>query len=236
MKLNFSAERVLAVVAHPDDAELLCAGTLARASADGAAIGVAVLCRGEKGQPDPPIENLGEVRSGEMQAAAALLGAEFLEGCFPDGELVDSAEARMVVVELFRRFRPTIVIAHAAADYHSDHRAASSLAESATWFCASAGHKTASAPLLEPPALWWMDTIEMLGFQPEFYLDVSSFVDLKRQMLRCHKSQLARGQEAAFSPLEQVMTRQYETRGAQAGVQAAEAFQQAKVWKRLRAW
>ena len=95
MKLNFSHERVLAVVAHPDDAELLCAGTLARAKADGASIGVAVLCRGEKGQPAEPIENLGNVRSREMQAAAKLLGADFLEGGFPDGELVDSAESSL---------------------------------------------------------------------------------------------------------------------------------------------
>ena len=64
-------------MAHPDDAELLCAGTLARAKADGAAIGIAVLCRGDKGQPDPPIEDLGKVRGGEMRAAAELLGAEF---------------------------------------------------------------------------------------------------------------------------------------------------------------
>ncbi len=236
MKLNFSHERVLAVVAHPDDAELLCAGTLARAKADGASIGVAVLCRGEKGQPAEPIENLGNVRSREMQAAAKLLGADFLEGGFPDGELVDSAETRLVVIELFRQFRPTLVIGHAASDYHSDHRAASALTESASWFCASVGHQTSSNPVPEPPSLWWMDTIEMVGFDPEFYVDVSDFVELKRKMLRRHESQLARGEDAAFSPLEQVMIGQCETRGAQAGVGAAEAFQQAKVWKRIRAW
>ena len=54
MKLSFKGERVLAVVAHPDDAELLAAGTLARAHRDGAAIGVCVLCQGDKGQPSQP--------------------------------------------------------------------------------------------------------------------------------------------------------------------------------------
>ncbi len=58
MKLDFSSERVLAVVAHPDDAELLCAGTLARARSEGAAIAVCVLCRGNGGQPAKPIRNL----------------------------------------------------------------------------------------------------------------------------------------------------------------------------------
>ena len=61
MRLDFSTERALAVVAHPDDAEYLCAGTLARAEADGAAIGVCVLCQGDKGQPTTPIPNLADV-------------------------------------------------------------------------------------------------------------------------------------------------------------------------------
>ena len=62
MKLDFSNERVLAVVAHPDDAEILCAGTLARALQDGASIGIAVLCKGDRGQPQDPIPELGGVR------------------------------------------------------------------------------------------------------------------------------------------------------------------------------
>ena len=49
MKLDFAEERVLAVVAHPDDAELLCAGTLARARACGATIGICAMCQGDKG-------------------------------------------------------------------------------------------------------------------------------------------------------------------------------------------
>ena len=87
MKLNFKNERVLAVVAHPDDAELLCAGTLARARQDGAEIGVCVLCRGDKGQPRKPVANLTAVRRKEMAAAAKLLGAKLFYGENPDGQL-----------------------------------------------------------------------------------------------------------------------------------------------------
>ena len=72
MKLDFSDERVLAVVAHPDDAEILCAGTLARAQDDGASIGIAVLCRGDRGQPEEPIPELGDVRQEEMTVAEVL--------------------------------------------------------------------------------------------------------------------------------------------------------------------
>ncbi|MEQ8788771.1 MAG: PIG-L deacetylase family protein [Pirellulaceae bacterium] len=236
MQLTFHNERVLAVVAHPDDAELLCAGTLARAKADGAAIGVGVLCRGDKGQPDPPIENLGAVRSREMRQSAALLGAELLEGGYGDGELFDTAETRKAIVELLRQFRPTLVLAHWRGDYHADHQAASALSEAATWFCASAGQKTASPPLAKPPALWWMDTVEMIGFEPHFAIDVSEHVELKRSMLRCHESQLARGGDQDFSPLEEMMLRQCQARGAQAGVAAAESFRSHAAWKRFAAW
>ncbi len=236
MKLNFENERVLGVVAHPDDAELLCAGTLARAKADGASVGIVVMAQGDKGQTDPPIENLGEVRSGEMKAAAQLLGAELFEAGYRDGELFDTVESRRCLIEFFRQFRPTLLLAHSADDYHSDHRAASAIPDAASWYCASPGHQTASPPMDKPPALWWMDTIEMIGFQPEFYIDISPFVELKRQMLRCHKSQLARGENSDFSPLEKIMVRQYEARGEQVGVKAAEAFRHAALWKRSRAW
>src|SRR5438477_4422722 len=112
MRLSFSDERVLAVVAHPDDAEVLCAGTLARARADGAAVGIGVLCQGDKGQPTPPLEDLAAVRRAEMTAAAALLGAELFFGDFPDGALDDGVGERRRLLVLYRRFRTTLVLAH----------------------------------------------------------------------------------------------------------------------------
>jgi LmbE family N-acetylglucosaminyl deacetylase len=236
MRLDFSGERVLAVVAHPDDAEYLCAGTLARAKADGAAIGICVLCKGDRGQPARPIRNLAAVRRREMAKAAAMLGATVLRGDFGDAELVDGPQQRKKLIELYRRFRPTLVLAHCADDYHSDHRAASALAEAASWFCASAGHKSRAAVMKKPPAVWQMDTLNMIGFEPGFYVDISKYVDVKCRMLRCHKSQLQQGREGDSSSLEDLMLRQCQMRGAQAGAAAAEAFRIHAAWKRIEAW
>src|SRR5687768_2990504 len=121
MRMTFSDARVLAIVAHPDDAELLCAGTLARSKQEGAAIGVCVLCQGDKGQPDKAIADLAGVRLKEMRASAELLGAELFTGEFEDGSLEDSAAARKKLMDVLRRFRPTLVLAHAPDDYHPDH-------------------------------------------------------------------------------------------------------------------
>jgi LmbE family N-acetylglucosaminyl deacetylase len=236
MHIHFRDDRVLAVVAHPDDAENLCAGTLARAKSDGATVGIFVLCQGDKGQPSPPLADLAAVRRQEMAAAAGLLGAELFFGEAADGELADAPPARRAVLEVYRAFRPTLVLAHAGEDYHADHRAASALAEAASWFSASAGHAAPLPPLARQPALWWMDTVTMAGFAPGLYIDVTPHVELKRRMLACHRSQIQRGAEGDFWPLEEQMLRQCRARGAQAGVEAAEAFRPHLVWKRARAW
>jgi LmbE family N-acetylglucosaminyl deacetylase len=236
MNLSFKGDRVLAVVAHPDDAELLCAGTLARALRDGAEIGVCVLCRGDKGQPSQPIANLGAVRRKEMQASIELLGAKLFLGEQLDGGLTDTPAIRLRLVEIYRQFMPTLVLAHPPEDYHPDHRAAGCLAEAASWFCASHGHRTRSVAVPSPPALWWMDTLGMDGFAPGFYIDITQFLGLKARMLAAHESQLRRGKDADFSPLAELMRLQFRTRGMQSGVEGAEAFRAHSVFKRARAW
>ena len=236
MRLDFTHERVLAVVAHPDDAELLCAGTLARANRDGAETAICVLCAGDKGQPADSIENLTEIRKEEMTAAAKLLGASLFFGGVPDGTLLDVPEQRRQLIEIMRQFRPTLVLAHYTKDYHADHRAAGALAEAATWFCTSVGHVTPTLALAVQPALWWMDTVDMNDFQPSFYVDVGDYVELKRRMIVCHKSQLSRKDDKSFSSLEEQIAWQCHARGRQAGVAAAEAFQIHRAWKRVRAW
>ena len=149
---------------------------------------------------------------------------------------MDTPRARSKVIEIYRKFNPTLVLAHAAEDYHPDHRAASLIAEAASWFCASRGHRTRSPAIQTPPALWWMDTVNMSGFNPGFYVDISQFVGLKKKMLVCHQSQLARGNDTDFSPVEEMMRLQYRARGMQAGVEAAEAFRAHFAFKRGRAW
>src|SRR5207247_6431928 len=129
--------------------------------------------------PAKPIPNLAEMLHQEAAAAARLLEAGLLTGEFPDGELADTTEARQKLIAIYRSFSPTLVLAHAPGDYHPDHRAASALAEAASWFAASGGYMPEQPPLQSQPALWWMDTINMSGFEPGFFVDVSNFADLK---------------------------------------------------------
>ncbi len=236
MKLNFTHERVLAVVAHPDDADLLCAGTLARARDDGAAIGIAVMCNGDGGQPNKPIANLVQMRRKEMNAAGKLLGAKVFHGTASDGKLFDTTTERRKLMDIFRGFKPTLVIAHDSADYHADHQAASKVAEAASWLCASTGQKTHRKALPAQPKLWFMDTINMSGFLPGFYVDVTPYMALKEKMVSCHKSQIARGGDDNMPAIVELLRLQAHARGEQANVTAAEAFRIAPLMKRIGAW
>jgi LmbE family N-acetylglucosaminyl deacetylase len=236
MKLSFAKERVLAVMAHPDDAELLCAGTLARAKKDGAAIGVVVMCAGDKGKASGmTAADLGRIRQGEANEAAKVLGTELLWFGARDGELFDTYDARRRLIELYRQFRPTLIIAHPPEDYHPDHRAASALSEAASWFAASRGHVTESQSLDAQPKLWFADTLAMTGFKPEFYVDVTGTLEVKKQMLACHRSQIERGPDGDFRPLMDLMLRQCHTRGEEAGVASAEVFRSHPAFKRIAA-
>ena len=236
MKFDFTSERVLAVVAHPDDAELLCAGTLARARDNGASIGICVLCQGEKGQPSTPIDHLADVRREEMRQAAGLLQAELFFGELPDGTLADCSAQRQLLLKIFRGFRPSLVLAHAPNDYHPDHQGASKLTQSVSWFAASRGHETSESPLAAPPAVWCMDTVGMHDFTPTLFINVSAYVELKERMLDCHRSQITRAGDRDFAPLRELMRQQLQTRGLQSQVDAAEAFVPLNRFKRMRAW
>jgi LmbE family N-acetylglucosaminyl deacetylase len=171
-----------------------------------------------------------------MQAAARLLGAELLTGEFGDGTLQDDPPTRVAVVELLRTFQPTLILGHSPEDYHADHRAASALVDACSWMASSRGMVTASPPLAQPAAVWWLDTLGMHRFDPGFAVDVSEFMELKSAMLRCHHSQLRRGTADGFVPLLDELRTQATTRGRQAGVAAAEAFQCHRAFGRMRAW
>jgi bacillithiol biosynthesis deacetylase BshB1 len=130
---------LLAVVAHPDDAELLCGGALLHAADAGYKTAILDLTSGEAG-------SFGSVegRQAERTAAARVLGltARATAG-LPDGGLVNSIEARAVVATILRELRPKTVITHWPDARHPDHRAAAELTRDA---CFLAGVRNFAGP------------------------------------------------------------------------------------------
>ena len=93
--------------AHADDLELSCGGTIAKYVKDGLRVGMIELTRGELGTRGTP-----EIREREARAAAGILGAHVRTQLdFGDGGLRTGREEEMELIDVIRRYRPSIVIA-----------------------------------------------------------------------------------------------------------------------------
>ncbi|MFN2152510.1 MAG: PIG-L deacetylase family protein, partial [Anaerolineales bacterium] len=106
-------ESAMAIVAHPDDIDFSCAGTLARWAKAGARISYVLCTSGDVGIADPGMtrEKAIEIREAEQNEAARIAGAtEVIYLREPDGMLVASLELRKKLVREIRRFRPEVVI------------------------------------------------------------------------------------------------------------------------------
>ena len=174
---------VLAVCAHPDDAELTCAGLLLRAKAGGASIGVCDLTRGEAGTRGTAAE-----RAAEAVAATAVLGLDVRVNLgLPDGALTCTLENRIRLVELLREHRPRLLIAPYWEDHHPDHSNTSLLAKEAWWFAGVAKHPGSGTPHRPEAMLHYMSRYQFL---PSLVVDISAHWEQKRQAAACYRSQL----------------------------------------------
>ena len=123
-------ERVLVVVAHPDDAEYGTSAAVATWTSAGVDVAYLLLTAGEAGMQRPP-EEAGPLRAEEQQAACAAVGVKRLTILdFPDGTLEYSLPLREAIAREIRHFRPDVVVGGTGqldtpwGFDHADHRAA----------------------------------------------------------------------------------------------------------------
>ncbi|MDP9445019.1 MAG: PIG-L family deacetylase [Actinomycetota bacterium] len=217
--------RVLAVGAHPDDLEILAAGTLARFHSDGHHVTMCHVASGNRGSYDASMEETASTRLAEARAAAAQIGATHVTLGVPDCEVDASDPAqRRLAVDLVRRERPDLVITHPANDYMGDHNEVSRLVFDASFFASVPLLETGEAPHDIVPALYHMDTLNGLGFVPTEYVDISDTIDTKTRMLQAHTSQLAWLREHDGVDIVADMRTAAAYRGLQSGVAFAEGF------------
>lgn len=230
------APRVLALHAHPDDAEYLCGGTLALLQKRGCAISILTMTPGDNGSDEHPAAEIARIRREEARRAAAIIGAE--SGCleFRDFRVFVDDDARQRVTEAVRKARPDIVITHPSVDYMCDHEATSRLVRDACFASTAPNYDThalaPAPPLARIPHLYYVDAVDATDLfgQPQpaqFVVDITEGFDTKRQMFACHESQRAwlkrqHGMDDFLASLE----RWSASRGAVIGVQYGEGFRQ----------
>ena len=118
---------ILAVGAHPDDIEILCAGTLALYARQGHSVSMAAFTCGNMGDLEVPPAELAGIRKAEAQAAAEILGARLFWPGITDELVFPNEEQRRVMIDLLRQADPDIIFTHSPTDYHPDHRYVSQL-------------------------------------------------------------------------------------------------------------
>lgn len=192
--------RILAIHAHPDDVEFLCAGTLALLKRKGCPIVIVTMTPGDKGSAELGPEEIARVRRNEAAKSAELLGAEYHCLEFRDLQIDVIDESRKRVTEIIRKTRPDVVLTASPVCYMSDHEATSRLVRDACFSASVPNYKTEqwdpALPTERIPWLYYMDSVEGIDWfgdeiVPQFVVDVSSVFDTKLQMLACHESQRA---------------------------------------------
>jgi N-acetylglucosamine malate deacetylase 1 len=228
--------RVLALLAHPDDAEFLCAGTLSRLARElGWQVHIATMTPGDCGSAELSPEDISRIRRAEAADAAAVLGATY--HCLEERDLLityreDTLER---ATRLLRQVRPHLVLTHSPSDYLLDHEMTATVARAAAFaapvpnFLRDRGH---APPLEAIPHLYYADPIEgvdPLGqpIMPGFCIDISTVIEIKTEMLARHASQ--REWLRRHHGLDQyllAMRAWAAQRGQQCGVAFAEGFRQ----------
>ena len=175
---------VLAVVAHPDDAELLCGGSLLQAKDRGERTGILDLTRGEMGS-----QGSAETRAEEAKRAAEILGLAVRRNAgLPDSQLRNTPETRNVVARHLRELRPRVVITHWLQGRHPDHRAAAELVYDASYLAGLKNFPVPGSPFRP------FKVVHALSFReeaqkPTFVVDITEQMERKLDAIAAYGSQ-----------------------------------------------
>jgi LmbE family N-acetylglucosaminyl deacetylase len=227
-----TAQRVMVIAAHPDDAEIQCGGTTARLVARGATVSYVLCTSGNRGSKDPTMtaERLAALREDEQRAAAAVLGVTHITFLgHNDGDLAFVApRLREELVRLIRQERPDVIITHdpfagllsyGVCYLHPDHRVAGQAAFEAAFLCARGPlfYPDQVAAGLAPHTASALYLV--MSDSPDCCVDIGDTFATKVAAIREHCSQWGQHPD-----LESFFRRMAEKAGARWGVPLAEPF------------
>jgi N-acetylglucosamine malate deacetylase 1 len=179
---------ILVLASHPDDAEISCAGTIARHVAMGYKVGIVDLTRGELGT-----RGTVELREKEAAASAKILGVVVRENLgLQDGFFQNDPTHQLLVIRAVRKFQPAIVLANAVYDRHVDHGKGASLGYDACFLAGLVKIETFDAD--GKKQLPWRPNvvyhyIQSLYIEPNLIVDISDYWQKKIEAIGAFKSQ-----------------------------------------------
>lgn len=190
-------ERVLVVVAHPDDAEYGTSAAVSMWTERGIDVGYVLATAGEAGMQRPPAE-AAPIRKQEQLRACEIVGVEHLRILdFPDGLVEYGIPLREAIAREIRSFRPDVVVSGTGQVNvpwgldHSDHRAVGLATIDAV---RDAGNRWLFTDQLESEGLkpWSATTHLLTGTKPTHYVEISeTAVEKAVASLAAHEAYLA---------------------------------------------
>ncbi|MEW6733786.1 MAG: bacillithiol biosynthesis deacetylase BshB1 [Acidobacteriota bacterium] len=185
MNLNPIPVDALAVGAHPDDVELVAAGTLLKLVTLGYQTAILDMARGEMGT-----RGSAEIRAAEAQDAAKELRLTARENLsLPDSRIWCDDHSRLMMVRALRKFRPKVVFTHYWDDPHPDHAHTAQIVREAIYLSGLAKFDVESGQARYRPS-----AIAHFMFPrtvaPTFVVDITEQAAAKSAAILCYKSQL----------------------------------------------
>ena len=187
-------KKVLAIFSHPDDAEIMCAGTLSILKKKGWEIHIATMAPGDKGTAVNTREEISAIRKAEAKKAAEMIGATYHCLEFEDVYIFYDRITVNAVTTLLRIVKPAIVFTASPQDYMIDHEMTSKVVMTSCFACGIRNMEVCEELFESVPWLYYSDPMEgkdKLGDPviPKMYVDITEEMPLKEKMLGCHESQ-----------------------------------------------
>jgi LmbE family N-acetylglucosaminyl deacetylase len=229
---------ILAIHAHPDDVEILAAGTLAQLAAAGHDITIITMSPGDCGSDNHSQEEIAAIRRDEAARSAAHIQARYRCAEFRDMSIFSDDASRRRVTEILRQVAAELVLTSSPVDYLCDHEATSQLVRDACFAAMIPNYATGATNAVQPlraiPHLYFMDPLGGVDREghpvlPDFFVNVAEQMETKTAMLAEHASQrdwLLR-HHGLDNYLETMKTWTREN-GRRAGIEYAEGFRRYK--------
>lgn len=178
---------ILAIAAHPDDAELSAVGTLIKSKKQGKKIGIIDLTRGELGT-----RGTAETRKEEAAQASDIIDLDARENLgMADGFFQNSKENQVLIIEQIRKYQPEVVLINAVSDRHPDHGKGATLAKEACFLSGLSKIETQLNGHLQekwrPKAVYHY--IQDYYMKPDIVIDITEEVEQKIQAIKAFKTQ-----------------------------------------------
>lgn len=185
---------VLGIYPHPDDAEILCSGTLSLLRKAGWSVHIATVAKGDKGTYEYSRDEISRIRKSEGTEAAKTIGGTYHCLEFEDLYVLYNRETINKTTSLIRKIKPIIVFTASPNDYMLDHEITSQIVQTACFASGIANMEVYEKPYAFIPYLYYCDPIEgkdKFGNQivPSMFVDITSEIEIKGKALSCHKSQ-----------------------------------------------